>query len=314
MARSVLQSVAEFEPQAERFVFIIDDIDAIELIAEGTVLRPSDVFEPSYFAELAHRYQILELATAVKPALLRFLLDRGFDRVLYLDPDIQVFAPLEPVLEALVEHDIVLTPATTEPLTRSGMWPFEMMFLQIGVFNLGFIAVADRPQARRMLTWWEERLKRHGADDVPASLFTDQRWMDVAPTLFDRLAILRHRGCNVAYWNLIARPLADTGELRLQSGEPVIFFHFSNFDPRYPDRITIHPSGIDLDSHPRVRTLLAAYAERLRKLGHFEQLRVRYGYARFSLRPFVRRMARRVAWKWSLRYAHTLKRTGRPLP
>src|SRR5262245_43652785 len=44
---------------------------------------------------MAAIYDITEFSTAVKPSLLAALLRRGADVVCYLDPDIQVFAPLE---------------------------------------------------------------------------------------------------------------------------------------------------------------------------------------------------------------------------
>jgi hypothetical protein len=88
LVRSLFTSVAEFEPACDRFAFIIDDLDGVETLTEGTVLRPAAVFEPASFDALARGYDITELATAVKPALLRHLLDQGYDRVLYLDPDI----------------------------------------------------------------------------------------------------------------------------------------------------------------------------------------------------------------------------------
>ena len=33
--------------------------------------------------------------------------------------------------------------------------------------------------------WWCQRAYRFNRDDVPNGLFTDQRWMDLVPALFD---------------------------------------------------------------------------------------------------------------------------------
>ena len=43
---------------------------------------------------LAGIYDVTELATAVKPLLLRTLLDEGRDGSLYLDPDISIYGSL----------------------------------------------------------------------------------------------------------------------------------------------------------------------------------------------------------------------------
>jgi hypothetical protein len=50
---------------------------------------------------------------------------------------------------------------------------------------------------------------------------------------------------------LHARPLDSGDELRLLSGEPVVFFHFSGFDARRPDRLCGHPMRLRLSEHPR---------------------------------------------------------------
>ena len=49
---------------------------------------------------MAFRYGLVELCTAVKPFFLRRLLNEGHEQVVYLDPDVQVLAPLTEALEA----------------------------------------------------------------------------------------------------------------------------------------------------------------------------------------------------------------------
>ncbi len=301
LARSLLASVAQFEPSIDRFVFFLDDVAGVETFAEGSVLRPADVFDRAAYAALAHAYDVVEFATAVKPTVLRHLLDRGYERVLYLDPDIQVFAPLDAVLEPLETNDIVLTPHVTESLPVDLSLHAELALLRTGVFNLGFAGVANRPAARDMLDWWEEHLARFSRNDVSSGLFVDQRWIDLVPGMFGHTAIVRHRGCNVAYWNLRTRRLAAGDELRLETGEPVIFFHFSGFEPRRPDRLCAHPMRIDVNGEPRLRQLLADYAQRLIEYGHFRQHRFTYAYGRFAMRPRLRELFRhyfrlRSAW------------------
>ena len=61
--------------------------------------------------ELIFKYEILELCTALKPALLDHLFRvRGEEQLVYLDPDILVFRPLAELRPALRTSDIVVTP------------------------------------------------------------------------------------------------------------------------------------------------------------------------------------------------------------
>jgi len=293
LAGTMLASVARFEPALDRFVFIVDDVDEVETFAEGRVLRPADVFERDTFAELARGYDVLELSTAVKPSVLRHLLDRGYERVLFFDPDIVVYAALDPLLEPLETNNIALTPHWVDALPIERRLRLELLVMRTGVFNLGFIGVANTPVARAMLDWWAERLARYCRIDAVSGLFVDQRWIDLVPGLFAGTAIVRHRGCNVAYWNLSERRLDAGDEPRLESGEPLVFFHFSGFDPRHPDRLCKISTWIRVSETPRSERLLAAYAQALAARGHNERRSLPYGLRR-SLRARARRFARHV--------------------
>jgi hypothetical protein len=290
LARAMLDSVAEFEPGIDRFVFLLDDVAGAEALSEGTVLRPTDVFDSAAYAALSRDYDVVEFATAVKPSVLRYLLDRGYERAFYLDADIQVFAPLDAVIAPLENNDIVLTPHVADATPLDGRLRAELALLRTGIFNLGFIGVANTPAARAMLDWWAERLAQFCRRDVMSGLFVDQRWLDLVPGMFERTAIVRHRGCNVAYWNVHARPLAPSDELRLESGERVVFFHFSGFDARRPDRLC-HLSTRATEE-PRLRRLLRDYAHRLRVRGHLEQRGVPYAFGRFKSKAAVRALFR----------------------
>ena len=175
------------------------------------------------------QHDIVELCTAVKGAAMVHLLDKGADKVVYLDPDIAIMSPLDEVVHMLDEHDVVLTPHLLQPATeRLEILDNEIAALKHGVYNLGFAAVASRHEGRRFAEWWRDRLTDFCVDDVPNGLFTDQRWCDLAPAFFPTLGILRHPGYNVASWNLGQRALTfdASGEL-LAAGEPLRFFHFT---------------------------------------------------------------------------------------
>jgi hypothetical protein len=294
--------VADFEPGCDRFAFAVDDVGGIETLAEGTILRPVDVYAPAEYDELVRGYDFTELATAIKPRLLRHLLDRGYDRVLYLDSDIQVFAPLNPLTDPLESNDIVLTPHTADAGPIDGRLRAELAILRTGVYNLGFIAVANTANARAMLDWWSARLTEFCRNDVQSGLFVDQRWIDLVPGIFERTHIVRHRGCNVGYWNLPARTLAGGDELRLSTGEPLVFFHFSGFDPRRPDRLCGLRTSTRLSEHPRLQALLESYAARLIEYGDLEQAQIPYAFPlpfKARLRTLGRWLFRqRVGWRY----------------
>jgi nucleoside-diphosphate-sugar epimerase len=145
-ARVLAESFLEHHPDDNFSVLVIDDARSpVSPIGEPfEVLRPADIgLEQSEFHRMAAMYNVLELSTAVKPWLLRCLLAHGSE-VLYLDPDIQIFAPLDDVPRLAREHSIVLTPHTTAPVPNNESEVPETTILIAGMFNLGFIALGRR--------------------------------------------------------------------------------------------------------------------------------------------------------------------------
>ena len=117
-ARTLAASYLEQHPGHRFFVLMVAALSDATLFA-------GERFETVMLPEIglgdlrgeAMKYDILELNTNVKPSLMLYLLERrGVDRLLYLDPDIFVYAPLAPVFEALGTHDGVLTPHITAPI------------------------------------------------------------------------------------------------------------------------------------------------------------------------------------------------------
>jgi hypothetical protein len=62
-------------------------------------------------------------------------------------------------------------------------------------------------------------------------LFTDQRWIDLVPAMFDGVRIVRSPRFNVAPWNLTTRRFSGSfADGFIVEGEPLGFYHFTGFD------------------------------------------------------------------------------------
>jgi hypothetical protein len=187
---------------------------------------------------LALQYDVTELCTAIKPRALLSLLAE-FDRVVYLDPDMALYGPLSPIEVALDRSPIALTPHYRTPPTTT-LRPTEQTVMNAGTFNLGFIAVTR--EARDFLSWWDKRLMSDCVMSIVESLFVDQRWINLAVGYWD-VAICRHPGVNLAYWNLDEAKI-----IRLETGVtvddcPLLLFHFSGLPPSGDGRWTTHVKG-----------------------------------------------------------------------
>ncbi|MDT3388839.1 MAG: hypothetical protein LIR46_13950, partial [Bacteroidota bacterium] len=107
---------------------------------------------------MAFKYDLTEFCTSVKPGCMQYLFKQGYENVIYMDPDIFVFAPLDEIFVKLQDYDVVLTPQIAgihEDYT--GELPEWAMNVN-GVFNLGFCAMRQSNISNNILRWWHKRL------------------------------------------------------------------------------------------------------------------------------------------------------------
>lgn len=250
-------------------VFLIDDPDATTP-TEGepfSLLRLDDLpLDRSWFAQMTIYYSVTELATAVKPWVLAGLIDGVAGpaaAVAYLDPDTELFAPLDDIWEACADNDsVMLTPHTLQPFPIDDAGISERMLLLSGTYNLGFVAVPASAHGRRFTDWWSTRLRFDSLVSPDTGLFTDQRWVDLAPPLFTT-ALVHDPGVNVAYWNLHERPITTDGSTWLAGGVPLRMFHYSGFNPERPEQVSVHQGAnprIVRSSSSELGSLLDRYA------------------------------------------------------
>lgn len=234
-ARVLAESIKKHCPGVMFHLVISDDLpEGFDLEQENfdTIIFAED-FKVDNFKQWVFGHRVVELCTAVKGLALEYIFEtHGADKVFYFDPDMALFDTLDELSSELDEHAVVLTPHQTEPETSDeAIIDNELCSLRFGVFNLGFVGVANRPEGRRFAQWWRDRLLKYCHDDHPRGLFTDQKWVNLAPCYFDDLKVLRKPIFNVATWNITHRELAGTidGEITV-NGLPLCFYHFSGFD------------------------------------------------------------------------------------
>jgi hypothetical protein len=262
-ARTLCDSFLRFNSSCKFYVLLVDRPPAGYDFSQEkfAVVLVEDLGIPN-FESIAFKYGILELNTNVKPTFLKRILQDGIEQVIYFDPDILICSPLDPVYEVLASSSIVLTPHCTSP-NEGGPYS-EVLLLVNGVFNLGFIALSQSPVTVRFLDWWEHRCLTLGYNERWSGLFVDQKWINLVPCYFESVHVLKHPGCNMAYWNLHERMLEKTEtSWVVNRTEPLFFFHFSGISVDGGNRISKHTDQFDLASRPALAELFSVYRELL---------------------------------------------------
>ncbi|HSX59916.1 MAG TPA: glycosyltransferase [Tahibacter sp.] len=295
-ALTLMQSLAAQHPQSRRYVVLADRDEGDPDLANPLfdLVRIEELDLPDFDA-FTFRYDILELNTAIKPYAFRRLRARHpGEAVVYLDPDTYVLAPLTAVA-ALVDDGAlaVLTPHLNAPTTDE-RHPGELAILRSGTYNLGFCAIGTHAGAARLVDWWAEKLEQGCVADPAAGLFTDQKWMDLAPGLFPDVRILRDDGYNLAYWNLAQRRVAREGERWTANDGPLVFVHFSGIDVDRPQAFSRHQDRYRRSDIGALEPLYAHYLECLQANGHARHRDKPYAFGRFADGEAVTRPLRAV--------------------
>ena len=282
-SRALSESLRAHEPDSRLSVLIVDPLDGmIDPAAEPFEVISPDELELADFGALSARYGVTELCCALKPVLIKHLLDRG-ETVVYLDSDVRVYAPFEGLEEALRSHPLLLAPHLLEPLPDDGREPSELAILLAGVFNLGFAAARPATETEAVLAWWADRLRTGSHLDPARGMVFDQRWADLMPGFSASVAPLRDPGIDYGYWRAATTPPERRGGQVLVAGRPLRCMHFTGFDPEQPGRLSRFDNRISLDRQPLLRELTEEFSERLRAHGHIEASRWPYGFgATFS--------------------------------
>jgi len=280
-ARVLMDSMQRNHPDWDRFVLFVGDPSVQGSDGEPFTSVPLDALPLPNPRQFCFRYTIVELNTAVKPWMFEHLFARGYDRVIYFDPDIVIYSPLAELDAAPPQTFITLTPHLTGSI-EGDEHPSERTILQAGTYNLGFLVVTRQPALSRFLAWWKGRLEFQCLVDPARGLFVDQKWMDLAPGLFPDVSILRHDGYNVAYWNLRQRSVVMTNGATTVNDQTLRFFHFSGFDATLPERVSRHDGKLRLVQVGHARKLIEDYRAALHAAGSASFKNARYGFAVFA--------------------------------
>jgi hypothetical protein len=294
-ARALTKSFLKHHPGTKTFVLLADKIDGyFDPSQEAFEVVEADQLGIKDFDSFSFKYNIMEFNTAVKPFFFETLFAKGFKSVVYLDPDILVFKPLDEILTALDRRSIILTPHMMTPIPEDGKFPTDTDILKAGGFNLGFIALSKGEVSGRLLSWWKERLYDKCRQGPFSGYGVDQVWLSLVPCFFDNYYVLKNPGYNVAYWNLHERTVTREGDEFFVNGHPLFFFHFSGFIMEKPGTISKIQKRYDVQGFPVLGELFTLYKRLLIENGYMETKQWPYYYGLFKNGSKISELARGI--------------------
>ncbi len=168
----------------------------------------------------------------LSPFVLQAVFDRepSARRVTYLDADLFFFDNPDILLRELDTSDRHVQ------ITEHAYAPEYDQSRISGRFCVQFLTFDCSPQARRVMTWWQDRCVEWCHDDLENGQFGDQKYLDQWPQLFGPIVhIVRQVEKTLAPWNV--RHFSNCGT---ENALTPVFYHFHGLRIVSPRRALLY--------------------------------------------------------------------------
>lgn len=184
-------------------------------------MRLSDLeqADPALVEARGNRTRI-EYYFTLTPVLPLHILDNvpDVEAITYLDSDLYFFASPQAIFDEMGDRSVAII---------EHRYPDHLAhYLTHGRFNVGWITWRNDAQGRACLNWYRQKCLEWCHDRVEPDRYADQKYLDVWPDLFEDVAVIEHKGANLAPWNLSRYTIARRGDTVLVDQQPLLFFHF----------------------------------------------------------------------------------------
>jgi hypothetical protein len=285
-------SLTAVSPNAQLWVCCLDGAShaALERLALPG-LRPFSLADlERHFPDLASAKPTrsrVEYYFTCTASVVRYVLDASPDltQLTYVDADLHFFADPEPLFAELAAADgsVGIIAHRFSPRLRERE--------RYGLYNVGWLTFTRDQRGLACLDDWRRRCIDWCYFREEDGKFADQKYLDDWPRRFDGVVVLRHKGANVALWNLEGSEVGEQGGNVSIDGEPLLFFHFHRLKQLRPwlFRTDAGSYGVRLDA--TAQRLI--YAPHLRCWTRMARLT---GTADASLYAAKRPLSRAVRW------------------
>lgn len=166
----------------------------------------------------------LEYYFTCTPALSRYVLDKWdyIDLLTYLDSGLFFYSNPEPIFTEMEQHSTAIIEHRYPDYLRPELEPY-------GIYNVGWVTFRRDEAGQQCLDWWREQCIVWCYDRYEDGKHGDQKYLDLWPERFPKVAVIKHKGANLAPWNLMNYQYAFRNDHIYVDDDPLIFFHFTRF-------------------------------------------------------------------------------------
>ncbi len=173
---------------------------------------------------------LIEYYFTCSPSLPLYVLDNNpaVDLITYLDADLFFFANPKPIFDEIGDHSIAII---------GHRFPPALSHREIyGIYNVGFVSFRRDENGLACLRSWRSQCIDWCYDRINNERFADQKYLDHWPSTFAGVAVVHHKGANLAPWNIAGYNISSKQNSVWVDDDPLIFFHFHGLK-RVHDRL-----------------------------------------------------------------------------
>lgn len=302
-----IRSFLSFNPTSDIYVVIVGKRIQLPYSSTRVTFIFIDELQIKRFENMSFYYNRIELCTAVKPFIFEYLFQqKKYKKVIFFDPDIEFFSDINRIYKLLNTYNCILTPHIYEPITPDSLLPNEELFLSVGIYNGGFVALKKTKLVNVFLRWWQHQLLTKGFIMFNGGLFTDQKWLLFTPIFLKKVLIVKDPGYNVGWWNIHqCKTFTKIGDYYYINSNKLVFVHFGTHDDSGGNaRIKKY---LDDKKYKKLKHIYDAYQEKLHNV--FRQFSTyEYEYDHFTNGLGISEICRRCYFHY-VNYTHDTERS-----
>jgi|WetSurMetagenome_2_1015567.scaffolds.fasta_scaffold00026_80 hypothetical protein len=136
----------------------------------------------------------------------------------YIDPDCRFYSDPEPIFQEITNSAVAII---------GHRFPKRLAHLEkYGKYNVSWLTFRRNQEGLACLLWYRDRCQEWCHDYLEGDRYADQKYLEGFEKLFKDIHIIKHKGANLAPWNVSNYKYSIQNNTVFVDEQPLIFFHF----------------------------------------------------------------------------------------
>lgn len=229
---AMIESLEKYCSSYHIYVFSFDDICyqiLSDLKLKNVTIISLKEFENEELLKIKPTRTTAEYCWTCTPSVIIYSLNKfNLESCTYLDADIYFYSDPSTLFKEINDNSIVIT--------KHNFSEKYKFFLTIsGIYNVQFVFFKNNEHGMKVLYWWKEKCIEWCYGRNEGDKYGDQKYLDIWPTSFKGVHIMKNLGGGIAPWNVQFYEFTENNRiiyLRIKKDEEkfrLIFYHFHNF-------------------------------------------------------------------------------------